>query len=388
MEEEKQNKNTPSLQEVINNSGVLKEKPTEENISSFKKYSSILKPLRTYQGDVAEIIAGTKHGEMPEPKPIQKLEEKPAPKIEEKPEPKPAQRPEEKPWLKFSARSEEKPLQNLEPKPIIQPEEKPAPKISLVSIAMAAQKKREEGTETFPEAEEESVNHDVRNKIFILVGLVLFVAGALTLGLTYYFNSQNNVQTISQANTIIGYSDSINFPISGATRDNLMGTITQNQKSFNKPVNAILYIDMTTKKGVASTTDVLILLAPNMPAELERNLTDQYMIGIYSFDTNQPFIIFKTDDYGASFAGMLRWESTMIYDLGQIFGIPSLTETSVPYAFSDEALQNKDLRVVKDKAGKTVMLYSLIDKNTIVITGSENVFKAIVSKYMNSKTVR
>ena len=43
------------------------------------------------------------------------------------------------------------------------------------------------------------------------------------------------------------------------------------------------------------------------------------MIGVYSWNGNQPFIILKTDSYENAFAGMLSWEKNIAGDLSALF---------------------------------------------------------------------
>ena len=106
------------------------------------------------------------------------------------------------------------------------------------------------------------------------------------------------------------------------------------------------------------------------------------MLGIYSFDTNEPFIILTTNDFPASFSGMLKWENNMVLDLGKLF---SISENTATKTFLDQALQNKDLRILKNTSEKTILLYSFIDKNTLVITTNQNILTAIVGKYLIGK---
>ena len=108
------------------------------------------------------------------------------------------------------------------------------------------------------------------------------------------------------------------------------------------------------------------------------------MVGIYSYDTVEPFIILTTDDYGASYSGMLKWEGSMIKDLGKIFSL----DTEKTYTFSDEYTKNKDLRVIKDDNNNIIFAYSFIDKDTLVITKNEKIIGAIVNKIISSKTIR
>ena len=73
----------------------------------------------------------------------------------------------------------------------------------------------------------------------------------------------------------------------------------------------------------------------------------------------------------------------MTNDIGAWFGVFG---TSTP-KFQDEELRNKDLRVFKNENGNTILLYSFLDKDTLLITGNENIFSAILGKYLIQKAI-
>ncbi len=138
--------------------------------------------------------------------------------------------------------------------------------------------------------------------------------------------------------------------------------------------------------GTPATSDALLeLLAPRMSPSLVRSFDAPYMLGVYSFDRNAPFIILGTTDYATSYAGMLGWETDAVSDVGSLFNISPETFASSTPVFQDEAFRNEDLRVLKDGNGNTILLYSFLDKNTLLITSNENIFTAILGKYLIQK---
>ena len=131
--------------------------------------------------------------------------------------------------------------------------------------------------------------------------------------------------------------------------------------------------------------NVLGLLSKSLTGPFIRSLDEKYMMGIYSYDTNEPFIILTVKDYGASYSGMLKWEESMLRDLGNIF---SLSEEQKRQTLTDEYIKNNDLRVIKDQNQKIIFVYSFIDKNTLVITKNERILGAIINKIISNKTIR
>ena len=194
--------------------------------------------------------------------------------------------------------------------------------------------------------------------------------------------------TIQKTKALIGFSEEKIIPTASSTREKLVADILLEKKIFNLPVNSALYLNTVNKTGKPESAEsIMLLIAPQIPSSLARSFDSEYMLGIYSFDTNEPFIILTTNDFASSFSGMLRWEKTMISDLGKLFSLSQNT-ASTTKQFKDEALRNKDLRILQNTNNKTVLLYSFIDKSTLVITANENILNAIVGKYNISKQIR
>ena len=254
-------------------------------------------------------------------------------------------------------------------------------KESATTILVAEQKRKE----LIPHTQIVARSSIFRNKLFIVVGMVLFFLGIITIITVYYVRSNEQVMVVQKTKALIGFSEEKTFALTGLSGKQLATKILSEKQTFKLPPNSVLYLNtLGENTDQAAVSDVLKLLAPRMPSSLSRSFEDKYMLGIYSFDKNEPFIIFTTKDFPSSFAGMLKWEKDMPLDLGEIFKIPEgLMETSS--LFEDEALRNKDLRVLRDTNKNTILLYSFIDKNTLVITSNENIFTAIIGKYLISK---
>ncbi len=256
---------------------------------------------------------------------------------------------------------------------------------SITTIAVAEQKRRLAQPE--PQIGD-TIPTGAKNRLFGLVGTLLLILGISAIGGVYYSVSQNNKKIeVIKKETIISFSHSQTIQDS-VSYEQFAETIRFGVRDFKQPVNSVLYFNIigsgTTATGTTARK-VASLFGPHMPDSLSRTLTSPYMVGIYSFSTNEPFIILTTEDSALGYAGMLSWEKEMVTDLAPIFGIRS---TSTPYTFTDEELRNKDLRIVTDEIGKTILLYSFIDKNTILITSHEAIFNALLGKYLTGHTTR
>ena len=132
-----------------------------------------------------------------------------------------------------------------------------------------------------------------------------------------------------------------------------------------------------------SLNNLLLLLNFGIPDSLYKSLSDSYMLGIYSEPTNiqiphakHLFIILGISDYNLAYSGTLEWEKNLFKNMSIIFNIP-MSERLTSKPWEDIIINNKDARVLYSDDGKSILYYTFIDKNNIVITDSKDVVKEI-----------
>lgn len=151
--------------------------------------------------------------------------------------------------------------------------------------------------------------------------------------------------------------------------------------------------------------DFLSLIAPNVPAELLRTLEPGYLLGVHSFDENQALLIVQVDSFEVAYRAMLEWEVSMYAELSPLFvRVPPtrITQTPAPTPeagtttasttpaapvvsiintdFVDKIVENRDARVLQSTAGDILLLWTFLDRNTIVITTNEATLREVLSR--------
>ncbi len=130
----------------------------------------------------------------------------------------------------------------------------------------------------------------------------------------------------------------------------------------------------------------------DIPTSLTRAFDKKMFAGVYMFAKRYPFFIINIDSFDNAFAGMLLWEKDMYTDIGAILDTRAVSDTDflgTPLEnFEDVVIQNKDTRVLKDNQGEIIVVYSFIDQKTLLITQSELGFKEVLNRFNASKFVR
>ena len=194
---------------------------------------------------------------------------------------------------------------------------------------------------------------------------------------------------------------------------------------------------------------MLKMMNIHTPDILVRSLKDTWMLGVYSDKNGQTnaFVIVTNNFFQNSFAGMLQWENMMPTDLKpylassetsvNTFAAPALAATSttistssksntsknstssksttvlkqpiiasssassltvavsspIPISairgqFINKIISNKDVREYLTADGRVSFLYSFVDSNTLVLTGSESALSEILMRLEKQSYLR
>ena len=131
---------------------------------------------------------------------------------------------------------------------------------------------------------------------------------------------------------------------------------------------------VSERAGTAEET--LSILLVNLDGKTLRSFNDTIMIGSITTTKNVPYIILQSYNFDILFSGMLTWEPTLYFDFAPIFGTSNVQGKK----FVDAVRDNKPVRVLRDDTGNELLVYSLIDQNTVVITASQDALSEIIKK--------
>lgn len=255
--------------------------------------------------------------------------------------------------------------------------------VSLLDIATARTQRKSDltygrGTEETPSGKSKLL------KILIAFVAAIFLIGACA-GLYFVFKNQiinpsnNNVSILPKS--LIVPDDDIEVMLSEVS-----GVIN---KIF--PSNKLTYVyvikeEKDGKKILATTNEFLNNFYIEPPADLAENLGSNFMLYTFSKDGNQPILIFSISaiSYDKIFASMIKWENRMLFDFQSMFPRPSILLGAVSN-FKDEEIRSRDVRILKDQDGKSLLAYSFFERKYLIIAGDRDSMDEILRRFSSAQ---
>lgn len=163
----------------------------------------------------------------------------------------------------------------------------------------------------------------------------------------------------------------------------LMEKITAAATSASVP-NSFTHIYLYRGSQVLGLAAVRQALNTTWPDNFARILNEQFMLGNFNLTNgDHRFIVLKPKFNEQAFNGMLNWEGRIADDLTPFLG-PTVSRAERAESFTDKIFRNKDVRLLQNKSGKTILLYSFLDPDTIVITKDEETFVELFKRFVSS----
>jgi hypothetical protein len=253
--------------------------------------------------------------------------------------------------------------------------------VSAIDIAVAEQKKREKTPIEYERATHRSPGAFVAIAIFFM----LVLAGGWYY---WFFTSQEPQESIAPtvaAKAIIPYAKGSTVALD-AESDPLVliaAKIAAGNAGLGE-IYAVVPLSQSVSTERASLAE--IFAGTDMPSRLARSLSDEYMFGSYTYETESPFIILKTTYFQNAFAGMLEWEESLAEDLLPLIEIAH--KESAAGRFQDAVVSNIDARVLKDQGENIILAYAFPDKDTFVITTGTSSLRYILDKLLAVRTIQ
>jgi len=247
------------------------------------------------------------------------------------------------------------------------------------------------------------------NLLYVSASILLLIAGIAGAYVAY-----THYKTITAP---ILFAPSASAPIFVDDREKIAGEgpilFQAIGQSVSRPLAPNAVRLLYTASSTEGTESVFAALRAPAPDILRRNVRIAgSMAGVVNAgDPQSPFFILSVLSYRDTFSGMLSWEPKIRSDLAALFppyqtatSTPTATSTSAtntskknaakpvavspkpaPTAFVDETVANHDVRIYRDAAGKSVILYGYWNQTTLIIARDSSAFIEILQRLATSR---
>lgn len=137
-------------------------------------------------------------------------------------------------------------------------------------------------------------------------------------------------------------------------------------------------------KKYAASQDLFKFLSWNPPAAFRDNASPHFnALVAYGSETNDIAVLVKTKNFSGTFASLLDWESRMWQDW-RAFLLGDDVMNISEFVWKDEIIKNNDARVFQNKEGRSVLAYSIFNKETVIFSTSREGLAAILERLIKA----
>ncbi len=283
-------------------------------------------------------------------------------------------------------------------------------KTTLVDIASA--QAREEAAQNAPLLQKENVQ-SIKKIALYAIGFLLIFSGIGGLIFVYVTRNETTPRLENLNDSfLIALDETITFDATNLTNEAFQKTVAQKiseggRASYTSltgiiPFKTVISEDGVTQTQLLPTEEFFNRTSLGLPSRLSRSLGENYLFGVHSHKSHQPFFVLPVTSYEIAYSAMLEWEESgnLEKKIGQFLRDPkefayiSTTTASTSErvfakrTFEDLVVKNIDVRVLKNEVGKILMLYAFPTEDTLVIVSDPEALSEIISHSTNRRVVR
>lgn len=255
---------------------------------------------------------------------------------------------------------------------------------TVIKIALAEKERKER---------EKYIEQDKKNfssNIFYVIGGIALVVSSIW-ATSYFIQKGKEASSIAvkktTVDTLIKTDEQVMIDVTNITNKQDLISAIKTEKSkeikIGNTKSIVLYTKTDTETKLVSAQDLIDKLNINLPGPLARSFGESFMLGIYQTGGQRNiFLIFSTNDYNSSFAGMLSWEPTILSSVFTLFSVnvSSSLDSVFETPWQDKIILNKDSRVLSLADGTELLSYMFIDKNKLILTDKEDTIKEMIQR--------
>lgn len=172
---------------------------------------------------------------------------------------------------------------------------------------------------------------------------------------------------------------------------------TESKLNFSPSDSGTLIRAMDTEKNIGKKIGTIAFLPIqltirefsefaqiNVPESILENTFPEFNIfAYYGAQSSDLAFIVKTKNFPKAYSSMLSWEKTMWASFKPFLNAEDVSIIN-QFSFADEIVRNHDARVLKNLDNKSILAYSIFDKQYVVIATSREALSTILQRLIAS----
>lgn len=255
---------------------------------------------------------------------------------------------------------------------------------TVIKIALAEKERKDREKYV-----EENKNNFSSNIFYVIGGVALVVSSIWAT--SYFIQKGKEASSVAvkktTVDTLIKTDEQAMLDVTNITNKqdliNAIKTEKLKEIKIGNTKSIVLYTNTEAGIKLITTEDLIERLTINIPGTLARSLHESFMLGVHQIGGERNlFLVFSTNDYNSSFAGMLSWEPTILSSMFSLFSVnvSSSLEGVFETPWGDKIILNKDSRVLSLPDGTELLSYMFIDKNKFILTDKEETIKEMIQR--------
>lgn len=249
------------------------------------------------------------------------------------------------------------------------------------------------------EHEEEAKNlspKSQKNRLFMFISFLLVAVALAVLVFFAFFNDRINTVLVAPLSSVIFMDQTDFLAIDGLTKVKIAETVSSQVNNTKTKIGGVNGIYLTENKKVIGFTRFSTLVKSSLTANQLALIGDNFLLGAFksglssvSPNVGDLFMLLKVKSFPDIFPVMQSWESKMLYDLHEFFGVKLSPETNYLFtkSFEDGIVANKNARILRDNNSRIVLMYIFADDNSVIITNSESAVGELILR-LNSSQIK
>ena len=229
------------------------------------------------------------------------------------------------------------------------------------------------------------------NKLFFVFGIIVSVATVVILAISLKnYVQKTTVEVLPPIQPLIFFNAQDKVGPLPTDIETLKNTLEKSyiKNASNTRVTRIAFGNERSDGVVlpVATEQLLSVIDKNIPRKLVVGANGMFEWGtVKTTDDSVPFIILTLSGTDGSFQGMNEWEKTMAQNILPLFDYETLPADPLFYkTFDDTVIENQNVRVLHDEFGQVVLLWSIVNTKTVIITTNKEVFRVLLERIHSS----